>query len=600
MNPREYTRLLLQMLLLPLLALAILAAGLAYSLQRVQRSAALVDHSDRVIAHANRLLSLIVDEETGVRGYTLTHDPSFLEPYNTARNALPQEFDATNAMIQDNPIQVDRLRRLRQHYQAWDQVAQQDVQLPPLASAVLNSQKQQMDAIRAETQNFLNAEELLRQQRSVIAYAIGSMTRWILIGLIVLIALITIWITRRSFSRCRRIFRTQLDEVEKQRILLAEQEEWLNTTLRSIGDGVIVCDPNGNVVLMNPVAEELTGWGEEEAKGRPLPEIFHIVNERTRATVENPVDKVRRTGNIVALANHTVLIRKDGSECGIDDSASPIRRIRDKIVGVVLVFRDCTERRSSEMALMRAEKLAAAGKLAASIAHEVNNPLEGLTNVLYLANESTSIDEIRQWLMQAQGEVDRLSYITRRTLGFYRENAQSAAYRPADVVEEVLSFYVPEALSKNVQLEAQIRTQQEIFGTPGELRQVLSNLIANSLDAMPHGGVVRLVVRRVTDLRDSTRSGVRITVADNGHGIPRHLLKHIFEPFFTTKQDTGTGLGLWVSKELIEKHGGSLRVHSSIAGAVIGTAFSMYLPTHSQEVVEGDAEESRGKAAQPV
>lgn len=589
------------MLLLPLLALAVLVAGLAYSLQRMQQSAARVDHSDQIIAHANRLLTLIIDEETGIRGYFLGRDPVFLEPYTRARQMLPQEFDSTLAMIHDNPGQVARLQQLRQHHLEWDEVAQQDLKLPAgNAVDMLHTRKQQMDSIRAEAQSFLDAQELLRSQQSVKASDIGSATRWLLIGLIVLIGFGTAWITKRSFSKCRQIFAMQLREAEKQRNLAAEGAQWLNTTLRSIGDGVIACDPDGNVALMNPVAEQLTGWLEPDARGRALPEIFHIVNERTRAAVENPVEKVRRTGNVVGLANHTVLIRKDGSESGIDDSASPIRSDGGRTIGVVLVFRDCTERRSSEMALMRAEKLAAAGKLAASIAHEVNNPLEGLTNVLYLANESKELTEVHQWLEQAQAEVSRLSYITRRTLGFYRETAQPAAYLPADVMEEVLSFYVPEALSKNVQLEAQIRTQQEIYGVPGELRQVLSNLISNSLDAMPNGGVIRLVVRRVTDLREGTKSGVRITVADNGHGIPRHILGHVFEPFFTTKMDTGTGLGLWVSKELIEKQGGCLRVRSSISGTSTGTVFSIYLPSDLPEGMDEDQRQNEGEIPSPA
>ncbi len=211
---------------------------------------------------------------------------------------------------------------------------------------------------------------------------------------------------------------------------------------------------------------------------------------------------------------------------------------------------------------MRAEKLAAAGKLAAAIAHEVNNPLEGLTNVLYLAGESKDMTEVRQWLVQAQSEVNRLSHITRQTLGFYRENKQPAVYRPSDVAEEVLAFYVPEALSKNVQLEAQIRTQQETYGVSGELRQVLSNLIANSIDAMPNGGTIRLIVREATDPKSPAGKSLRITVADNGTGIAPQVLKRVFEPFFTTKVDTGTGLGLWVSKELVEKQGGHMRVRS--------------------------------------
>ncbi len=583
MNTREYSRLLIQLLLLPLLALSLLAVGLGYSLQRVEKSAAWVDHSDRVVAQANQLLKLIVDEETGVRGYFLTRDPSFLEPYNHAENILPREFDTALSMVHDNPEQIARLQQLRQSYREWGAITRQEIDAQAAGRVDMQARKQKMDRIRSEADSFLRAEEVLRQQRTARATVTGSSARGLLIGLIFLVALGIVWITQRCFSRLQQTFGEQLREAETQRHLAAEGEQWLNTTVRSIGDGVIACDPEGCVVLMNPVAEQLTGWAERDAKGHPLPDVFHIVTEHTRATVENPVEKVRRTGTVVGLANHTILIRRDGSECGIDDSASPIRDVDGRMIGIVLVFRDCTERRSSETALMRAEKLAAAGKLAASIAHEVNNPLEGLINVLYLASESTDLAEVQPWLAQAQSEVNRLSHITRRTLGFYRESTQPAAYRPADVMEQVLAFYVPEAMSKNVQLQAQIRTQQETFGVPGELRQVLSNLIANSLDAMPEGGVIRLVVRQATDLKDDAKTGVRITVADTGSGIPPHILERVFEPFFTTKVDTGTGLGLWVSKELIEKQGGRLRVRSSAAGSLTGTAFSIFIPLSSAD-----------------
>lgn len=578
MNTREYSRLLIQLLLLPLLALSLLAIGLGYSLQRVEKSAGWVDHSDQVIAHANRLLNLIVDEETGVRGYFLTRDPAFLEPYNRAKNILPQEFDKTFSMIQDNPEQIARLQQLREHYREWEAATRDDLSHSGPDAAEMQMRKQKMDDIRSQAKSFLHAEMLLRRQRSVTAIDMRSLTRLSLIGLIVLIGLGIVWTTWRSFSKLGKVFGAQLQEAETQRNLAAAREQSLNTTLRSIGDGVIACDPAGCVTLMNPVAEQLTGWMEQEAKGHPLPDVFHIVTEHTRIVVENPVEKVRRTGTVVGLANHTILIRKDGSECGIDDSASPIRNGDGQMIGIVLVFRDCTERRSSQTALMRAEKLAAAGKLAASIAHEVNNPLEGITNMLYLAGESNDPTEIQTWLEQAQSEVIRLSHITRRTLGFYRESVQPAAYRPAEVMKEVISFYVTEALSKDVQLQADIRTEQETYGVPGELRQVLSNLISNSLDAMPNGGIIRLAVRQVTDLKDNTKTGVRITVADTGSGIPAHILNHVFEPFFTTKADTGTGLGLWVSKELVEKQDGHLRVRSSILGTLTGTVFSIYIP----------------------
>ncbi len=587
MDTREYNRLLIRLLLIPLLALLLLALGLGYSLQRVRASAAWVDHSDRVRANVNRIVKLMVDEETGIRGFLLTRDPAFLGPYIRAERILPDEFQTTLNMVRDSPEQTARLQQIRQSYLQWKILASQALNLPAVNIDEMRGRKRQMDDIRAQGESFLNAEALLRHQRSVIARDMGSIATTYLFGLIILIALGITWMTQQSFSRCRKIFSLQIEEAEAQRNLAGEREQWLNTTLRSIGDAVIACDPEGRVVLMNSVAEELTGWTEQGASGRPLQDVFHIVNEYTRVTAENPVEKVRRADGAVGLANHTILVRKDGTEFAIDDAASPIRSADWRIIGIVVVFRDCTERRSSQMALMRAEKLAAAGKLAAAIAHEVNNPLEGLTNVLYLAGESKDMTEVRQWLVQAQSEVNRLSHITRQTLGFYRENKQPAVYRPSDVAEEVLAFYVPEAVSKNVQLEAQIRTQQETYGVSGELRQVLSNLIANSIDAMPNGGTIRLIVREATDAKSPAGKSLRITVADNGTGIAPQVLKRVFEPFFTTKVDTGTGLGLWVSKELVEKQGGHMRVRSWVVGKRTGTIFSIYIPIFSATTYTG-------------
>ena len=588
MDTKEYNRLLIQLLLLPLLALSVLALGLGYSLQRARAGAAWVDHSDRVTAQIDRIVKLIIDEETGIRGYLLTRDPAFLEPSNRAQRMLPLEFQAALDMVRDNPNQMARLQQIRRSYLEWQAYELHATSPAGSTPAEMLARKRQMDSIRAQADSFLLAEEILRRQRSITARDMGSLTTAYLFGLVILVALGIAWMTRRSFTKCSQIFGLKMDECEAQRNLAVEREQWLNTTLHSIGDAVIACDPEGRVSLMNTVAEHLTGWTEQEAHGHPLPDVLKIVNEFTRAVVENPVEKVRRTGGIVGLANHTVLIHKDGIEFAIDDAASPIRGTDGSIIGIVLVFRDSTERKSSALALMRAEKLAAAGKLAAAIAHEVNNPLEGLTNVLYLAAESKDIAEIQHWLEQAQSEVDRLSHITRQTLGFYRESKQPTAYRPADVVEEVLSFYVPEAQSHNVQLEAQVRTSRQTYGVPGELRQVLSNLIANSLDAMDdRGGTIRLVVREATGLKNDYTRGIRITVADNGSGIPPDVLGRVFEPFFTTKIDTGTGLGLWVSKELVEKQGGHLRVRSCNRGKLTGTVFSIYMPVLAESINPG-------------
>jgi signal transduction histidine kinase len=231
---------------------------------------------------------------------------------------------------------------------------------------------------------------------------------------------------------------------------------------------------------------------------------------------------------------------------------------------------------------MRAEKLAAAGRLAASVAHEVNNPLEGLTNLVYIALRSNDLNEIRHLLSQAESELGRIAHITRQSLGFYRETSTPTHFKPATIVREVADFYTSRATSLGVSFVVNTRTEREVLGSAGELRQILSNLLANSLDASASGSTIRIEASSAIDPRDLSRLGVRITIADTGFGIPPKHLESIFEPFFTTKKDTGTGLGLWVSRELVEKHGGSLRVRSRTTDPLCGTVFSIFLPNQGK------------------
>jgi signal transduction histidine kinase len=241
------------------------------------------------------------------------------------------------------------------------------------------------------------------------------------------------------------------------------------------------------------------------------------------------------------------------------------------MIGIVLVFRDISERYAAEQALIRAEKLASAGRLAAAIAHEVNNPLEGLVNLIYLARGEEDVPRIRRHLAEADRELQRIAHITRQSLGFYRENSSASLFRPDVVAREVFDFYSFRAAHIHVNLHVNVKTEQKVWGNPGELRQVLSNLVANSLDACTAGDAICVRVH-------SAMNSVRIVVADTGCGIHPENLDRIFEPFFTTKKATGTGLGLWVSRELIEKHGGRLAVRSSVTGRRTGTVFSLFLP----------------------
>jgi signal transduction histidine kinase len=228
------------------------------------------------------------------------------------------------------------------------------------------------------------------------------------------------------------------------------------------------------------------------------------------------------------------------------------------------------ERARTEAALVKTERLATAGRLAATIAHEINNPLEAVTNLIYLAR-SAAPAEGRRYLQMVEEELSRISHITKMTLGFYRD---SGAPTPVDVgglLQEVLDLYEAKLHAKDIRVEIQVESAQQVLGSKGELRQVIANLVANAVDVLPRGGVLRLAA-------GDAGGGVELRVADNGPGIAPENLARIFEPFFTTKAELGTGLGLWVSRQIVEKHGGSIAVESTPAG----TCFIISLPSATQ------------------
>jgi PAS domain S-box-containing protein len=672
---------------------------------------------------------------------------------------------------------------------------------------------------------------------------------------------------------------------------------WLPTVLRSIGDAVIACNASGNIVFMNPVAESLTGWPQAEALDCPLKDIFRIVHEETRVIVESPVDKVRRLGVTVGLANHTLLLRRDGTEVSIDDSGAPIHDAEGRLTGIVLIFRDVTARRRAERnlellsesgralaqsldfqatleniarlcirsfadfcyfdlaredgsiertvrlhrdpsqqplldeasqiplprtaqhpvirslalsqptliehvtddwlqsieldsthlrciralrfhtlltvpvsegersfgtlsfcrtlnpsafdqedclvaqelahrvaavlvhallyrdaqvareearlereklqaqkehlerqtseleavyrtapiglalfdpvefrylrlndrqaeivglppsdilgktlteiapidglnemfqqvadgqpirnaliegelpaqpgvhrywnvnyfpvhgedgkvqaitaasleitgqkraekALIQNEKIAAVGRLASSIAHEINNPLEAVTNLLYLARHSTDHADIQQHLAVADLELRRISLIASQTLRFYRQSSRPNCVQVERLISTVLSLYQGRLQNSGIQVETRPWVERPILCFEGEVRQVLNNLLGNALDAMPHGGRLLIRSRETTDWKTGHK-GLTLSFADTGSGIPRDVQKNIFEPFFTTKGLMGTGLGLWITKGIVEKHHGTLRVRSSLSTGATGTVFRLCLP----------------------
>ena len=289
------------------------------------------------------------------------------------------------------------------------------------------------------------------------------------------------------------------------------------------------------------------------------------------------IQEAIRTRSVFQM-EHRVL-RADGSTGWIFSRAIPILDERGQIIEWFGAATDITVRKSAEASLMRSEKLATLGRLAASIAHEINNPLEAITNLLFLIKISDQLPEqARHNVDVAEAELKRIAHITRQSLGFYREISAPSRTSVAELLDASIDLLKGKIRAKNARVERDWNGELALTAVPGELRQIFSNLLANSLDAVRTGGRICIRARVVALADHSGARGVRVTFADNGKGIKREIRASIFDPFYTTKEGTGTGLGLWVTKQIIEKHGGRIWMRTRSEGEPTGTAFVVFLP----------------------
>lgn len=238
---------------------------------------------------------------------------------------------------------------------------------------------------------------------------------------------------------------------------------------------------------------------------------------------------------------------------------------------------EVTQQRKGELALMQSEKLAIVGRLASSIAHEINNPLESITNLLYLAEHSDTLEQARQYIRTAEVELRRASAITSQTLRFHKQSTSPQEINLTELIGNVLSVLQGRITNANIHIDRSFSAKRRVHCFEGEIRQVLANLINNALDAMPGGGTLYLRGREAINWRTG-EPGITVTVADTGIGMTPETQKRLFRPFFTTKGLTGTGLGLWVSKGIVDRHRGTLNVRSSQSPAHHGTIFTLFLP----------------------
>lgn len=410
---------------------------------------------------------------------------------------------------------------------------------------------------------------------------------------------LTKWYSVSAYSPRKGYFVAIFEDIteRKQAIenLVKSEQRWA-TTLSSIGDAVIATDTEGKITFMNNIAEALTGWSLQEALLKPLHEVFHVINEQTRQEVENPVTKVFESGTVVGLANHSILIRRDGSEVPIDDSGSPIKDQNGQVTGVVLVFHDITERKKADeeldqhrkhleelveqrtKQLKNSERLAAIGATAGMVGHDIRNPLQAIISDIYLAktelatiNESEEKKNALDSLEEIEKNVDYINKIVQDLQDYARPLNPNP--READLKFIIDKIIQKNSIPKNVIVSVSVEdSARKVVADADYLTRILYNLVINAVQALPKGGKLSIAAHK--EVND-----IVIAVKDTGIGIPKDIQRKMFTPMFTTKSK-GQGFGLPVVKRMTESLGGTVSFDSEKGK---GTKFIIRLPLQSNK-----------------
>jgi PAS domain S-box-containing protein len=518
-----------------------------------------------------RVLSVARDAETGQRGFLLTGDANYLQPYYAAIANLAQRLSVLRASLakdSGNTLQLDELQRL---IKAKTDELTRTVELrqagdPSAAMAIVSSNqgKRLMDSIRQhvaqmqDTQTQALAAEVRTASRARLWTSASILAVWAFALTLVLVLIVVV-------------------QRDNERIRLGEER--LAITLRSIGDAVIATDEFGRVHTLNAVAEELTGWQTAEARDAPLDRIFRIGNEETRATVESPVDKTLRQGSTVGLANHTLLIARDGTETPIEDSAAPIRDAGGKVVGVVLVFRDASLERSIARSLRDADRKK--DEFIAVLAHELRNPLAPILQAAQLVQTAGASPAQLQWsheVIARQAKtmgrlLDDLLDVSRITRGTLEVRKSRVALDP--LIRGAIETTRPAFDARHHTLLLDLPPETiELDADPVRMTQVIANLLMNAAKYTDEGGTIRLLAKRESN-------ELVLSVVDNGIGLDQQALPRVFDMFVQVEEardrhEGGLGIGLALAKRLVELHHGSIEVRSD--GVGLGSEFTVRVP----------------------
>jgi len=553
-------------------AAVLIAAGLgAYRAVRV-----LTDASDQLLRSKDtslaleQTLSALRDAETGQRGYLLTSRQEYLAPYHAALEQIQerlsrlQSLTARDANAAHNFAELQRLSQAKLNELA-ETIRLRDAgdQAGAMRVVLTNAGQHSMEQIRVVVDAMQQAEQArytryLQRERE--GRELSAMSGWATSALAIALLGVLVIVVRRDTARLRA------------------SEERLVTTLRSIGDAVIATDQQGRITMMNPVAEALTGWRLSMARGASLEQVFRIINEETRDRVESPVAKVLRVGGIVGLANHTVLIRRDGHEMPIEDSGAPILDGKHTTLGVVLVFRDASHERAAARALREADRRK--DEFLATLAHELRNPLAPIRQAAQIVRTPGATDAQIRWshevierqvqnMTRLLDDLLDISRITRGTLEARMETVDLNA-----VLEAAVELARPTVDARRHLLSVECPENMPLYVDPLRLAQVIANLLTNSAKYTEAGGRIQLSAQR-------EGKELAIAVSDNGVGIGAEMLPRVFDMFVQARgvldrSDGGLGIGLSLAQGLAALHGGRIEAHSPGLGK--GSTFTVRIP----------------------
>ena len=365
-----------------------------------------------------------------------------------------------------------------------------------------------------------------------------------------------------------------MSKIRKEQIMASQR---LAAIVESADDAILSKDLNGVVTSWNHGAEKMFGYRPEEMVGRS---ITAIIPPELQADEQRILETIARGERIERF--ETVRVRKNGERIDVSLTISPLKDEKGRIVGAAKITRDITQQKKAERALRISERLASVGRLAATIAHEINNPLAAVTNLVYLAKHRSVSNDVREYLSGAEEELARISHLTKQTLGYYRETKKAAPMKVGQLVNQLMPVFAARTRNKAIDIRTEIKDDPEIYAVSDEIRHLITNLLNNSIDAVAQGGQIRVRVSPVTQRIGNGRFGVRLTIGDSGSGIAPEVRSELFEPFFTTKKDVGTGLGLWLCRGIVERHRGSIRLKSSTVPSKSWTVFSVFLPSSGQ------------------